>query len=243
MGNELSCNKILNTKTTQIFTTSELQRAKPINYIEESQIQIQIDNSGSESELEYNNNKNNNSSVEYSLKDIKLSQSDMSLYQKEKNRKNKCYIHSFFSKEKNNMKNLLQSNKKYFEEKFREKLFKSIHSEEFPNSELIHLDELMIPFPEDNDFDKTNCNDYLKKCIEEIKLKVKGKYLINKSQVYETTRKEAIGYLINSSNNDNYKNSNDDSFYLEDNKYIGINFKNIKDDTYVIYFLYAVKAY
>ena len=143
---------------------------------------------------------------------------------------NKININKKSNSGKISKKNLFGNN---FDDIFRKKLIKSTQLENFPNSELVHLDELMIPFPEENDLDKIQDDDYLYGCIEEIKKKIDGKLLLNKFHVDVTTKENVIEYM-------SLNDSEDEPFYYEENKYIGINFKDINEDYYVIYFLYAV---
>jgi len=142
------------------------------------------------------------------------------------------------SKEDIPKRNLFEKN---FDEIFRKKLLETIQLESFPDSKLIHLDELMIPFPEENELDNIENPEYLYDRIDEIKKKVEGKYLLNKSHVDITSKESVIEYMSNKEfENDN--ENNQVSFYTDENCYIGINFKIIDDHTYVIYFLYAVEC-
>ena len=149
----------------------------------------------------------------------------------------------FLSNRKNSLKKINTSkfSKKSlfgnaFEDFFRKKLMNSCRMDNFPDSELIHLDELKVPFPEENDLDKIQDDDYLYDCIEKIKKKVSGKLLVNKFHVDVTTIENVIEFTSLKDSEDD----KEDTFYLEENKYIGINFKVVNDDYYVIYFLYAV---
>ena len=122
-----------------------------------------------------------------------------------------------------------------FEEIFRKKLLASMQFEYFSNMELIHLNELMIPFPEENDLDKIQNDEYLNKCIKEINEKFDGKLFVNKFHMNITSKENVIEFISYKDNEDKIN----ESFYFEENCYIGINIKIINDNTYVVYFLYA----
>jgi hypothetical protein len=165
-----------------------------------------------------------------------------------KNKRKIKYHRSSLFKRQNTIKKFSDINDiSNFEEKFREKLFKSVQSDNFPNIELIHLEELMIPFPnitEENDLEKISNNDYLNNIIREIKRKLEGKYLIKKCEVYFNTKENILKIMSDEDINNN--NINNNIIIINNNykevKYIGINFKMIKENIYVIYFLFADKA-
>jgi hypothetical protein len=144
-------------------------------------------------------------------------------------------------KKKQNKDSLFETRKKLdeniFEIIFREKLIKSVQLENYRNSEIIHLEELILPFPDENDLEKIQDDNYIKERIEEIKNRLGYKFLIYKFHIDTSTKEEVNKFL--SCKIDNEKNN--DSFYFDENIYIGINFKLINHDTYVIYFLYAEK--
>jgi hypothetical protein len=139
------------------------------------------------------------------------------------------------SKNSFNLYTNFKLNEEIFEELLREKLTRSIQIENYNNSDIIHLKELIIPFPDDDiNLEKIQDDDYINEKIEEIKTKISGKYFIKKFHI-DTATKEDVIKFISCDNND----CGNDSFYLEENVYIGINFKLINNDYYVIYFLYA----
>jgi hypothetical protein len=128
---------------------------------------------------------------------------------------------------------------KNFYEELKEKLMKSAQLENFPKSKLIHLKELMIPFPEENDLDKITDDNYLHSCIEEINSKFNGKYYIDKFHV-DTASKENVNKYMSFNELEN-EHENELYFNSGDNIYIGINIKLLNNETYVIYYLYALK--
>ena len=122
-----------------------------------------------------------------------------------------------------------------FEEIFRRKLLEAKQIDNFPNSKLVHLKELMIPFPAENDVESMRNDDYLYACIDKIKKKIKGKYSVNKFHVDTAEKENVINYISS-----NYINKVKD-FYPGGDCFIGINFKLAECGTFVIYFLYAVE--
>lgn len=120
-----------------------------------------------------------------------------------------------------------------YEENLREKLIKTIQNC-ISGSKLIHLDELMVPFPLMNDLEKMKHDDYLNEGIEEVKKKVLGRYNVTKFTFYFATKENILEYILNCDNDDYCE-----SFYIEENTYIGINFKMSKENILGVYFLYA----
>jgi hypothetical protein len=112
---------------------------------------------------------------------------------------------------------------------------------------LIHLDELKIPFPENLlDFDTDN---YTNNAIIKISNKLDKKYFIEKGFV-DTVSKHNVFIFINSKDEVSQSNKNK-TILLENNlisdkdifnNYVGINFKLIKKDLYGIYYLFAIEG-
>lgn len=139
---------------------------------------------------------------------------------------------------------LITEKDNFFEEILREKLLKKSEEENFMLN-LIHLDELKIPFPKD--LKKFDDELYTSNCICEIEKKLKGKYKIEKGNLDTLTRESVIDFVNKKEENvsDNIKNILLKNKYVSEQEiyknYVGINFKNIDKDTYVIYYLFAVE--
>ena len=95
---------------------------------------------------------------------------------------------------------------------------------------------MALIYSKENDLEKVQDKSYINGCIEEIKKKFDGKILVNKFHIDITEKINVIEFMTFKDLDDDLE----DPFYFEENTYIGINFKVINDDTYVIYFLYAV---
>jgi hypothetical protein len=119
---------------------------------------------------------------------------------------------------------------------FRSKLILS-YKEQNNFSNLIHLDELKIPFPDDEE--KLQDRDYLNKCIEDIDIKVDGKYTLTKSHI-DITSIDNVNYFIeNAFNEISTLNTVNYWVFNKVKNYIGINFKKDNRGNYIIYLLYA----
>jgi len=139
---------------------------------------------------------------------------------------------------------LITENDLFFEEIFRRKLLKKAEEENYMLN-LIHLEELKIPFPEE--LEKFDDDLYTSTCIEEIKNKLKGKFRIEKGLV-DTISVDNIMIFINRKEEDPL--SDKKSILLENNflssheifkNYVGINFKKINKENYAIYYLFAIE--
>lgn len=93
---------------------------------------------------------------------------------------------------------------------------------------------MMVPFPIGNDLEIMKNDDYIFGCVEEIKKKLSGLYVVNKFTFYYATKEKIIEYI-----SADYNEYNDESFYLEDNTYVGINFKMSKENILVVYLIYS----
>jgi hypothetical protein len=126
-----------------------------------------------------------------------------------------------------------------FEKNLGKKLLEFFQNNKSSNSKLIYLEDLIIPFPLEDNLEKIKSSKYIFECIEEIKENILGKYFIKGFQVY-TASKENMNNYMSSNNIENNDNNINRSFYFEEDSYIGINFKLINNDTYIIYFLHAI---
>jgi hypothetical protein len=139
---------------------------------------------------------------------------------------------------------LLTENDLLFENLFRKKLLKKAEEENFMLN-LIHLDLLKIPFPDD--LEKYEDDFYTYSQIEIIKKNLEGKFIIEKG-IVDSIAYDNIIIFINKSEK---KSNHSKSILLENNfisdkeiftNYVGINFKRIDNDNYGIYYLFAIKA-
>jgi hypothetical protein len=235
MGNSCLNHIPITRKKTFLSCTSKLERANPIREKVSKDI------------FDYQN-------IGFVKNDLEISEFDLELFdsdnsnKKSENRKssNEIKSKSFFKKIFLEEKRINEV--KDIEKNLKVKLIELLKSENYPNSRLIHSDDLMIPFPEDNDLGEIKSYKYIYECIEEIKKVTNGKFIINGFHVFTATIEKIIKYMSlneyndNDKDNDNYndnENNYDESFYLEDDKYIGINFKLINNNTYAFYYLSA----
>jgi len=135
-----------------------------------------------------------------------------------------------------NIEEIKELKKKNFEKIFRNKLIYSIkESNNFSN--LIHLDELKIPFPEDEE--KLEDYDYVNEYIKNLKIKLEGKLKITKSHI-DISPVENVDFFAQNAFEDITLRSKSKITNLNlKNNYIGINIKKNSREDYVIYLLYA----
>jgi hypothetical protein len=228
MGNFCS-NKDLSLIRTLTFESSE---SKKVNSIGANLNFQDIENSTENNQLSFNNlqiSLHVEKEKEFFYKDnyneIELFASRMT--------KNK-YKSSLFKKQFDEKKIIGK-----FEKKLKEKLLEFFQINNFSNSKLIYLKDLNIPFPLENNLEKIKSNKYILKCIEEIKENITGEFLIRGFHLYTASKENMIKYISSNEIENNEKDINR-SFYFEEDKYIGINFKLINNDTYVIYLLHAL---
>jgi len=197
-------------------------------------------------------------SVEFGLRDISITSSNLERFgfiveqessgnSSSEGSKNKFNLNgggsssqSHSSKKKSSLFSPISINLSDYEEIYRKILLRTIQLDNFPYSKVIHLDQLMIPFPEENDLEKMKNDDYLNICIEEIKKNVNLEYNVNKFHLYTTSRKNVMKCLKDFDGT--FSADSSDSFYCEENHYVGINFKVSKEGVIVIYYLYAIEA-
>ena len=225
MGNICSCDNEIKFQSTLTLRMSNLERANPI--VEENEIENVETNS-----IVMVLNSSDLSNKKSVATDADLIEEKKNIFKKSK-KQNQIQRYSLFGKE--NFKKNLKKNI-FDDDKFRKKLLKSAQIERHPNSKLIHLKELMIPFSEKDDLKKIQDRDYIQGLIKEIQQRLRGKYLIIDSYFDIASKENIIKYMSSFYIEENYNNN---SFYLEDNIYVGINFKIIDCDTFIIYYLYA----
>jgi hypothetical protein len=154
---------------------------------------------------------------------------------------------SLFKNGTNEKKPLITENDNLFEEIFRKKLLRKAEEENYMLN-LIHFDELKIPFPENSlDFDTDK---YTNNAINKISNKLNGKFIIEKGLV-DTISKDNVLIFINRRDEDEVSQSNKNKTILLENNfisnkhifnnYVGINFKLINKDLYGIYYLFAIE--
>jgi len=124
-----------------------------------------------------------------------------------------------------------------FEIAFRNKLIISMKLENNILN-IIHSEGLKVPFPEDDE--KIEDLDYLNNCIEKIKMQFKGKLKITRFHVDSSPIDRVNSFVEKAFENENSDESIKFSSNNEKNNiYVGINFKRVKDENYLIYYLWA----
>ena len=127
----------------------------------------------------------------------------------------------------------------FFDETFIAKLIYSM-KEQNNFSNLFHLEELKIPFSEDDS--KIEDKNYLDYHFQKIQKKLQGKLILTNFHVDFSTTEQVNIFVKNPYNDFSISNNSfNNSIPLNTkNNYVGISFKKYDNDKkYAIYFLYA----